>query len=227
MPDSPCRAKPQGQAIRFSVVVRASLGFSKGSGWPLYFVSEGLGSNRSTCDGPPVMKRKIARLALGAKCGGLTISGLALMARAYSQAQKFGAEIAIPDEATNLAHDSALGRFTLNLQIGERVNARAVVIATGAQYKKPGIPNLAKFEGQGVYYGATYMEAQLCEGEEAIVVGGGNSAGQAAVYLSQTASKVYVLVRSGQLSDTMSRYLIQRIEQNPAIELHAHSASMY
>jgi len=95
-----------------------------------------------------------------------------------------------------------------------------VVIATGAQYNKPRIANLDQFEGQGIYYGATYMEAQLCEQEEIIVVGGGNSAGQAAVFLSQTARKVYMLVRSSGLSDTMSRYLIQRIEENPAIELH-------
>jgi thioredoxin reductase (NADPH) len=94
------------------------------------------------------------------------------------------------------------------------------VIATGAQYKKPTLQNLRKFEGQGVYYGATYMESQLCEGEDVIVVGGGNSAGQAAVYLSQTARRVYMLVRSGSLADTMSRYLIQRIAENPRIELH-------
>jgi thioredoxin reductase (NADPH) len=97
------------------------------------------------------------------------------------------------------------------------------VIASGARYKKPELENLPKFEGQGIYYGATYIEAQLCGKQDAIVVGGGNSAGQAAVYLSQTASKVHMLVRSGQLSDTMSRYLIQRIEENPAIELHYHT----
>ena len=95
-----------------------------------------------------------------------------------------------------------------------------IVIATGAQYNKPRIANLEQFEGQGIYYGATYMESQLCEQEELIVVGGGNSAGQAAVFLSQTARKVHMLVRSGELSDTMSRYLIQRIEENPGIELH-------
>ncbi len=94
------------------------------------------------------------------------------------------------------------------------------MIASGAQYNKPQIDNLKKFEGQGVYYGATYIEAQLCGNEEVIVIGGGNSAGQAAVYLSQTASKVHMLVRARQLSDTMSRYLIQRIVENPAIELH-------
>ena len=95
-----------------------------------------------------------------------------------------------------------------------------MVIATGAQYNKPELPNLSKFEGLGVYYGATFMEAQLCEGDDVIVVGGGNSAGQAAVFLSQTARKVHMLVRSGQLADTMSRYLIRRIEENPNIDLH-------
>ena len=95
-----------------------------------------------------------------------------------------------------------------------------MIISTGAQYNKPQIPNLKKFEGQGIYYGATFMEAQLCENEDVIIVGGGNSAGQAAVYLSQTARKVHMLVRSAGLSETMSRYLIQRITENPAIELH-------
>jgi thioredoxin reductase (NADPH) len=103
---------------------------------------------------------------------------------------------------------------------GNTLAARTVIIATGAHYNKPAIAGLEKFEGQGVYYGATYMESQLCEGEAAVVVGGGNSAGQAAVFLSQSARRVHMLVRSGRLSDTMSRYLIQRIEANPAIELH-------
>ena len=106
------------------------------------------------------------------------------------------------------------------LDNGNKLASRAVVIATGAQYNKPRIANLEQFEGQGVYYGATYMESQLCEQEEIIVVGGGNSAGQAAVFLSQTARKVHMLVRSGVLSDSMSRYLVQRIEENPVIELH-------
>jgi len=110
--------------------------------------------------------------------------------------------------------------FKVVLDNGNKLAARAVVIATGAQYNKPRIPNLEKFEGQGIYYGATFMEAQLCGTEDVIVVGGGNSAGQAAVYLSQTGHKVTMLVRSGRLSDTMSRYLIQRIEENPGIELH-------
>ena len=110
--------------------------------------------------------------------------------------------------------------YKVVLDNGNRLAARAIVISTGAQYNKPRIANLEKFEGQGIYYGATYMESQLCEHEDIVVVGGGNSAGQAAVFLSQTSGKVHMLVRSGQLSDTMSRYLIQRIVENPAIELH-------
>jgi thioredoxin reductase (NADPH) len=110
--------------------------------------------------------------------------------------------------------------FQIVLDDGSSLPARAVVIATGAQYSKPRIPNLEKFEGKGVYYGATYMESQLCEGGNVVVVGGGNSAGQAAVFLSQAVARLHMLVRSAQLSDTMSRYLIQRIEANPGIELH-------
>src|SRR2546426_7565508 len=120
--------------------------------------------------------------------------------------------------------DCARRPYKVVLDNGNKLASRAVVISTGAQYNKPRIANLEKFEGQGIYYGATYMESQLCEQEEIIVVGGGNSAGQAAVFLSQTARKVHMLVRSGQLSDTMSRYLIQRIEENPAIELHYKTA---
>lgn len=146
------------------------------------------------------------------------ISGQELASRAIVQAQKFGAHMMIAHNIAEL--DCRKRPYKVVLDNGSRLPTRSLVIATGAQYKKPHIPNLEKFEGQGVYYGATYMEAQLCEGEEVVVLGGGNSAGQAAVYLSQTACRVYMLVRSGQLSDTMSRYLIQRIERNPSIELH-------
>jgi thioredoxin reductase (NADPH) len=146
------------------------------------------------------------------------VSGQELATRAITQAEKFGAQMMVACNVTKL--DCARRPFEVVLDNGKALAARAVIIATGAQYKKPPIPNLQMFEGQGVYYGATYMESQLCEQEEVIVVGGGNSAGQAAVFLSQTARKVHMLVRSGQLSDTMSRYLIQRIEQNPAIDLH-------
>ena len=146
------------------------------------------------------------------------VSGQELATRALHQAQKFGAEMMIAHGVVRLH----CGRrpYQIELDNGQKLTTRTIVIATGAQYNKPSIPNLAKFEGLGIYYGATFIEAQLCEQEEVIVVGGGNSAGQAAVYLSQTAKKVHILVRSGQLSDTMSRYLIQRIEENPRIALH-------
>jgi len=146
------------------------------------------------------------------------ISGSDLTGRALAQAQKFGAHMIVARSAVGLRCERR--PYQVALDVGNPLTARAVVIAAGVQYNKPTIGNLAKFEGLGVYYGATNMEAQLCGNEDVIVVGGGNSAGQAAVFLSQTARKVYMLVRSGQLSDTMSRYLIQRIEENPAIELH-------
>ena len=146
------------------------------------------------------------------------VSGQELATRAITQAEKFGAKMMIARNVVRL--DCAKRPYKVVLDDGRALMARAVIIATGAQYNKPRIPNLQQFEGRGVYYGATFMESQLCEQEDVAVVGGGNSAGQAAVFLSQTSRKVYMLVRSGQLSDTMSRYLIQRIEQNPAIELH-------
>ena len=98
--------------------------------------------------------------------------------------------------------------------------ARVVIIATGAEYRKLPLDNLSRFEGNGVYYGATFLEAQLCGNDEVIIVGGGNAAGQAAVFLSQTAKHVHMLIRSGRLADTMSRYLIRRIEESKAITLH-------
>jgi thioredoxin reductase (NADPH) len=146
------------------------------------------------------------------------ISGNELAGRAAAQAQKFGAKVLIANTVTKLNCDRR--PYELTVDCGQTIRARTVVIASGAQYNKPDIDNLKKFEGQGIYYGATYIEAQLCGKDDAIVVGGGNSAGQAAVYLSQTAGKVHMLVRSSQLSDTMSRYLIQRIEENPEIEVH-------
>jgi thioredoxin reductase (NADPH) len=146
------------------------------------------------------------------------ITGNELAGRAAAQAQKFGAKVLVASSVTKLNCERR--PYELSVDCGQTIRARTVVIASGAQYNKPAIDNLKKFEGQGVYYGATYIEAQLCGNEEVVVIGGGNSAGQAAVYLSQTASKVHMVVRARQLSDTMSRYLIQRIEENPAIELH-------
>jgi thioredoxin reductase (NADPH) len=149
------------------------------------------------------------------------ISGSDLTSRALAQAQKFGAQMMVARSAVRLHCERR--PYQVVLDQGKPLTTRAVVIAAGVQYNKPTIGNLAKFEGLGVYYGATNMESQLCESEDVIVVGGGNSAGQAAVFLSQTARRVHMLVRSGQLSDTMSRYLIRRIEENPVIELHLHT----
>jgi len=149
------------------------------------------------------------------------ISGHELAGRAYTQAQKFGAQMLIAKDAKGLA--CARRPYAVLIAEGQHVPARTVVIASGAQYRRLQLENLSKFEGAGVYYGATHLEAQLCGGEEVIVVGGGNSAGQAAVFLAQTTRRVYMLVRSDGLATTMSRYLIRRIEETPNIELHANT----
>jgi thioredoxin reductase (NADPH) len=149
------------------------------------------------------------------------ISGDILTARAYAQAQKFGAEIAVAKGATVLA--CGHHPYAVTMDDGVRVPTRAVIIATGAQYRKPAIDKVADFEGAGVYYAATPMERQLCAGEEVAIVGGGNSAGQAAVFLAETCRRVHVLVRGSGLADSMSRYLIRRIEENPTIELRTQS----
>jgi thioredoxin reductase (NADPH) len=149
------------------------------------------------------------------------ISGLDLTGRAYNQALKFGARIMVARGVTRL---SCAGRqYAVDIDEGPPIPARAVVIATGAEYRKPALDSLSAFEGAGVYYGATPMEAQLCVGEEVAVVGGGNSAGQAAVFLASTARRVHMLVRGPNLADTMSRYLIRRIEENPAIVLRTRT----
>jgi thioredoxin reductase (NADPH) len=144
------------------------------------------------------------------------ISGQELASRAYIQAQKFGAHMLIA-KATRLMCDHK--PYIIELENGARISTRTVVIATGVQYRKPPLENMSRFGGAGVYYGATFVEAQLCGGEEVIVVGGGNSAGQAAVFLAQTAKHVHMLVRSAGLAATMSRYLILRIENSPTITL--------
>jgi thioredoxin reductase (NADPH) len=146
------------------------------------------------------------------------ISGQELSSRSIAQAQKFGAKMMIGHSVLRLGCTHR--PYEVVLDNDSVIAGRSIIISTGAQYNKPKIENLKKFEGQGIYYGATYIEAQLCQDEDVIVVGGGNSAGQAAVYLAQTARKVHILVRSRALSETMSRYLIQRITENPGIELH-------
>ena len=149
------------------------------------------------------------------------ISGQDLAGRAYTQAQKFGAEVVIARSAMKLACTKR--PYAVEIDGGAHIPARTVVIATGAQYRKLPLENLARFEGNGIYYGATHIEAQLCGNEEVIIVGGGNSAGQAAVFLAEFAQHVHVLIRSGQLADTMSRYMIRRIEESPKITLHPYT----
>ena len=149
------------------------------------------------------------------------IAGLELIGRAWAQAQKFGAEIMTAAGATRLTCETQ--PYAVAIDGGTRVPARAVIIATGAEYRKPAIDNAMRFEGAGLYYAATAMEAQLCVNDEIIIVGGGNSAGQAAVFLAQTARRVNILVRGAGLADTMSRYLIRRIEDHPAIVLRTQT----
>jgi thioredoxin reductase (NADPH) len=149
------------------------------------------------------------------------ISGQDLAARALVQAQKFGAQVNVAQCAKAL---KCSGRpFVIEINGGGTVHSRSVIVATGAQYRKLPLPNLARFEGAGVYYGATHVEAQMCRGEEVAIVGGGNSAGQAAMYLSNHARHVHLLVRGPGLSDTMSRYLIRRIEESPAITFRPYT----
>ena len=150
------------------------------------------------------------------------ISGMALMARAYNQAQKFGTEVAIPEEVVGLEEDKACG-FALHLASGERVRARVVVIACGAEYRRLSVPDLAQYEGSHVHYWASPIEARLCRGEEVALVGAGNSAGQAAVYLASQVSKVWMIVRGDSLTATMSRYLCDRIAAQPNIEVRLKS----
>ena len=149
------------------------------------------------------------------------ISVLDLTGRAYAQALKFGARVIVAKGAARLSCDGQ--RYAVAIDDGPPIPARTVIVATGAEYRKPTLDNLSTFEGAGVYYGATPMEAQLCVGEEIVVVGGGNSAGQAAVFLASTARRVHMLVRGQGLADTMSRYLIRRIEENPAIVLRTRA----
>jgi thioredoxin reductase (NADPH) len=148
------------------------------------------------------------------------ITGLALMARAYNQAQKFGAEMAIPDEvsALDVPNDDS-SPFVLQLRDGERVSTRSVVVASGAKYRRLAVAKLEEFEMTSVHYWASPLEAKLCAKQEIALVGAGNSAGQAAVYLASQAAKVWMLVRRRSLAETMSRYLVDRIESLPNVEV--------
>jgi thioredoxin reductase (NADPH) len=149
------------------------------------------------------------------------ISGMALMGRAYNQAQKFGVEMAIPDEVIGLNAPSNPdnGHIVLKLASDERVTARSVIIASGAQYRRLAVENLEAFEATSVHYWASPLEAKLCAGQEVALVGGGNSAGQAAVYLASQAAKVWLLVRGTDLASSMSRYLVDRISAISNVEV--------
>lgn len=182
----------------------------------VYGASEGLNTLVIESNAPGGQAGSSSRIEnyLGFPTG---ISGQDLAGRAFVQAEKFGARISVARSAASL--QCARPPYAVGLDDGASVQSRSVVIATGAQYRRLNLPNLAQFEGAGVYYGATPVEAQVCAGQEVAIVGGGNSAGQAAMFLSTVARHVYLLVRGPGLSDTMSRYLISRIEACPTITL--------
>ena len=185
----------------------------------VYGASEGLDVLMLETDSPGGQAGSSSRIEnyLGFPAG---ISGQELAARAYNQAQKFGAQVLIA-KGTRLACERK--PYVVEVENGARIQTRTIVIATGAEYRRPPLKNLSHFEGSGVYYGATFVEAQLCSGEEVIVVGGGNSGGQAAVFLAQTTKRVHMLIRSAGLAESMSRYLIRRIEYTPTIILRPHT----
>jgi thioredoxin reductase (NADPH) len=203
--------------LRDVVIVGAG---PSGLGAAVYAASEGLNVLVVESNSPGGQAGSSSRIEnyLGFPTG---ISGADLAARAYTQSQKFGAQLMIAKDAKRLTCDRK--PYAVEFDGGHRIQAQTVIIASGAEYRKLPIENLAQFEGAGVYYGATFLEAQLCKGEEVIVVGGGNSAGQAAVYLAQTSKRVHLLVRSSGLAERMSRYLIRRIEGNPAITVRTRT----
>src|SRR5215467_9513982 len=187
----------------------------------VYAASEGLDALVIEASSPGGQAGSSSRIEnyLGFPTG---ISGRELAGRAYAQAQKFGAEVMIAKGAAELACEH--NAYGVRLDDGATISARTVIIATGARYRKPSLANLAEFEGAGVYYNATFMEeAQLGDGDEVVVVGGANSAGQAAVFLSRAGRRVHLLVRSGSLSVSMSRYLVRRIEETSAIQVKTHT----
>ncbi|MBV8841995.1 MAG: FAD-dependent oxidoreductase [Bryobacterales bacterium] len=182
----------------------------------VYAASEGLGVLvlESTAPGGQAGSSSRIENYLGFPTG---ITGQELAGRAFIQAEKFGAQVAIARVAKGLRCDRR--PFVVDCVDNEPVQGRTLIVASGAEYRKLALPNLSRFEGVGVYYGATQMEGQLCSGEEVAIVGGGNSAGQAAVFLSSLAKHVHILVRGPGLTDSMSRYLIRRIEESPSITL--------
>src|SRR5215469_4525529 len=186
----------------------------------VYAASEGLNTLLLETNAPGGQAGSSSRIEnyLGFPNG---ISGLDLASRAYEQAEKFGAEFLIACSVAELRCDAR--PYQLITSDGATIRSKTVVIATGAQYRKLPIENLARFEGVGVYYGAASIEAQMCDAKELVIVGGGNSAGQAAVFLSRFAAHVHILVRADSLASSMSRYLSRRIEETPNITVHART----
>jgi thioredoxin reductase (NADPH) len=199
--------------VRDVVIVGAG---PAGLGAAVYAASEGLDVLVIEADSPGGQAASSSRIEnyLGFPSG---ISGQELAGRAFSQAEKFGAQMMIASGATKLHCERR--PYTVEIAKGVQVGARTVIIATGAEYRGLPVRDIGRFNGSGVYYDATRMEAQLCKGDDVIVVGGANSAGQAATYLAQSARRVIMLVRGGGLSETMSRYLVRRIEETPSIEV--------
>jgi len=187
----------------------------------VYAASEGLDTILIDTFGPGGQAGTSSRIEnyLGFPNG---LSGQDLAGRAQVQAVKFGVHLSLAREVTGILR-SAAGIFELSCNEGAPIRARAVVVASGANYRKLDLPESTRFDGRGVYYAATAMEAELCRGAEAMVVGGGNSAGQAAVYLSKSCSKVVILVRGRSLSTSMSKYLVERIAASTRIELRLES----
>ncbi|TCK38366.1 thioredoxin reductase (NADPH) [Paraburkholderia sp. BL8N3] len=187
----------------------------------VYAASEGLSVAVFDCRAPGGQAGASSRIEnyLGFPTG---ISGQALAGRAFVQAQKFGAHIAIPTEIKALHCDRT--PIQIELDGGERVSSHTVVIASGAAYRRPAIEGLDRFEGHGTYYWASPVEAKLCKGSEVVLVGGGNSAGQGAVYLASHCAHVHILIRGASLESSMSRYLIDRLASLPNVTLHARTA---
>jgi thioredoxin reductase (NADPH) len=202
------------KGVRDVLVIGAGPG---GLAAAVYAASEGLKTlviEKSAPGGQAGSSSKIENY-LGFPTG---LSGQELANRSIAQAQKFGAQLMVAQSVVHI--DCSRRPYRIVLESGLKFNARSVVIATGAQYARLPVEDADAFAGRGIYYNATHMEAQLCDSEEVVVVGGGNSAGQAAVFLAQTSSKVHLLVRSNQLSESMSQYLIARIDTHAKIEIH-------
>lgn len=202
--------------VRDVVIVGAG---PAGLGSAVYASSEGLDVLMIEANAPGGQAGSSMRIEnyLGFPSG---ITGQELATRAFSQAEKFGAQIVVARGAARLTYERR--PYSIELDDGTRVMARTVIVATGAAYRGLPIDDIARFNGAGVYYLATPMEAQICKGQDVIIVGGGNSAGQAAVYLADKARRVIMVVRSSGLGETMSRYLVRRIESNAAIEVRTH-----